>query len=338
MLPSAGHSVNPDGTVSMHDTQVKAGSAAGAAAPILGGIGTAIGGPVIGAAGTVLGGLISNLFNTRQRENAEEFQREFAQNAISWRVQDAKRAGIHPLYAMGANVPSGQPMVLGDALGEALGSGSQQIGNAVARMQTVDERMAMMQAYRLGESQIAETDARRDYYASMAARMSQEQNTGGLGIMPWEQLKKGMAGGMASQTPNIPGYTNMVEVKPAEIVQQMTGHPGVIAGNEGGYQEIILPGGMPFTLPVMKGESWQEHISEMSHRRLMGLLFMNQTLYGSKWLEDFFRHYVEGKNPMYSHTPISSGSWKAPESSKDHGAHILDFLRDSIYKESRKAK
>lgn len=339
MIPSAGHSVNPDGTVSMYDTKGASGAAAsGAAAPILGGIGTAIGGPVLGAAGTIVGGLISNLFNQGQREKGEQFQREFAQNAIRWRVADAKAAGIHPLAALGASVPSGQPLVLGDALGESLAKGSQDIGNAVARMQTIDERMAMMQAYRLGESQIAETDARRDYYSSMANRINQDQNTGGLGIMSWENLKQGMAGGMAGQNPNVPGYTNMVEVKPAEVVQQMTGHPGVVAGNEAGYQEITLPGGLPFTMPVMKGESWQEHISEMSHRRLMGLLFMNQTLYGTKWLEDFFRHYVEGKQPMYKHTPMSSPNWRSSESSKDQGEHILDFIRERVYKESRKQK
>lgn len=36
-------------------------------------------------------------------------QKEFAQNSIQWRVDDAKKAGIHPLYALGGNGNSFQP-------------------------------------------------------------------------------------------------------------------------------------------------------------------------------------------------------------------------------------
>lgn len=36
-------------------------------------------------------------------------QEEFAKNGISWRVADAQRAGIHPLYALGASIPSFSP-------------------------------------------------------------------------------------------------------------------------------------------------------------------------------------------------------------------------------------
>ena len=39
-----------------------------------------------------------------------KYQREFAQKGIGWRVQDAKESGIHPLYAIGANTASFQPV------------------------------------------------------------------------------------------------------------------------------------------------------------------------------------------------------------------------------------
>jgi hypothetical protein len=55
---------------------------------------------------TMLGSLperIWDFFSGRnERKHNERLQREFAQNAISWRVADANRAGIHPLYALGA--------------------------------------------------------------------------------------------------------------------------------------------------------------------------------------------------------------------------------------------
>lgn len=39
-----------------------------------------------------------------------EYQREFAQKGIQWRVEDAKAAGIHPLYALGASTAGYQPV------------------------------------------------------------------------------------------------------------------------------------------------------------------------------------------------------------------------------------
>jgi len=44
----------------------------------------------------------------RDKANAD-LQREFAQQGIRWRVEDAKAAGIHPLYALGASGASAAP-------------------------------------------------------------------------------------------------------------------------------------------------------------------------------------------------------------------------------------
>lgn len=47
----------------------------------------------------------------QERTNKEnfDFQREFAQNGVQWRVDDAKKAGISPLYGLGASLGSGIP-------------------------------------------------------------------------------------------------------------------------------------------------------------------------------------------------------------------------------------
>jgi len=42
-------------------------------------------------------------------------QREFAQNSIRWKVNDAKMAGIHPIYALGGQGTSFSPMYSSDA-------------------------------------------------------------------------------------------------------------------------------------------------------------------------------------------------------------------------------
>lgn len=42
-----------------------------------------------------------------------DLAREFAKNGIQWRVEDAKKAGLHPLYALGAGATASPPQLLG---------------------------------------------------------------------------------------------------------------------------------------------------------------------------------------------------------------------------------
>lgn len=66
--------------------------------------------------GNVIGSIVTNDSN-RQAANENfilnrDLQKEFAQNSIQWRVDDAKKAGIHPLYALGAQGASYTPQSL----------------------------------------------------------------------------------------------------------------------------------------------------------------------------------------------------------------------------------
>lgn len=54
--------------------------------------------------------------NRIAQENAirqENLQREFAQSGIQWKVEDAHKAGVHPLYALGAQTTSYAPQTVG---------------------------------------------------------------------------------------------------------------------------------------------------------------------------------------------------------------------------------
>lgn len=76
-------------------------------------IGSILGGPWGEAAG--------NAYDSYASErNNEKLQKEFAQNSISWRVADAKRAGIHPLAALGNMGVSYQPFAVGGGEGQDL--------------------------------------------------------------------------------------------------------------------------------------------------------------------------------------------------------------------------
>lgn len=73
------------------------------------GLGSAIG-SAIGAVGSIAGGLIGANATANAAGLSYEAQKEFAQNGIRWKVEDAKRAGIHPLYALGASTNGFTPV------------------------------------------------------------------------------------------------------------------------------------------------------------------------------------------------------------------------------------
>lgn len=74
----------------------------------------------------------------------ERLQKEFAQNGIRWKVEDAKAAGIHPLYALGANTASYSPVSTAftpdTSISDFANSMGQNISRAVAATQTQQER------------------------------------------------------------------------------------------------------------------------------------------------------------------------------------------------------
>ena len=72
------------------------------------GLGSAIG-SAIGAVGSIAGGILGANSAQNVAGLNYEAQKEFAQNGIRWKVEDAKRAGIHPLYALGASTQGYSP-------------------------------------------------------------------------------------------------------------------------------------------------------------------------------------------------------------------------------------
>lgn len=79
--------------------------------------------------------LVSGYMNKRAIDQANNAnvgkQEEFARMGIQWRVADAKAAGVHPIYAMGANIPSFSPSVMAGDSGYISDMG-QNIGRAIA--------------------------------------------------------------------------------------------------------------------------------------------------------------------------------------------------------------
>lgn len=113
-------------------------------------------GPLIAAGASLLGGFLqrgaqqdANAANLAQAQRNEALQREFAQNSIQWRARDAQKAGIHPIYAMGAPGMSFSPVAVGataeSGMGTALQSMGQDISRSVAAYRSPGEKVSAVQ-------------------------------------------------------------------------------------------------------------------------------------------------------------------------------------------------
>lgn len=95
-----------------------------------GGIGSILSG--VGAAGGLFGGKEDGDRQAEMFGMNMEMQKEFAQRGIRWRVNDAKAAGINPLFALGAPVQSYTPGPIGGSeSGSGVGDALSGIGNAM---------------------------------------------------------------------------------------------------------------------------------------------------------------------------------------------------------------
>lgn len=95
----------------------------------------------LGLAGSIGGSVLGGRSNDRAAAANAQIQRELAQNGLSWRVADAKRAGINPLAALGASIPSGSPVAVGQDYGDlGLGALGQDISRAMTAKMTAEQR------------------------------------------------------------------------------------------------------------------------------------------------------------------------------------------------------
>jgi len=215
---------------------------------------------LIGAAAGLAGAALSNRANRSQAESQEATQREFAQMGIRWKVADAKAAGIHPLYALGASTHSYSPIAIQDQLGPAMASAGQDVSRAVYATRTQAERE---QSARLAAEQfrISERRAEADHSARLALSAAELEGRALNNELLRQQLRRAGAAGTGPAMPHavrpVP-QLDAVEIKPSA---QFSRDPEV-AGREasrGGGKPAMVPyrvGGnrMGFTLDVPSSE------------------------------------------------------------------------------------
>lgn len=88
-------------------------------------------GGLFGAIGNIIEGQNNRTHQNQVQDKNWRWQTIFAQNGINWRVQDAKRAGIHPLAALGAQTTAGVPTYIGGLGNQGYGEFGKSIGDNI---------------------------------------------------------------------------------------------------------------------------------------------------------------------------------------------------------------
>lgn len=151
---------------------------------------------LIGAGASIIGGLIAskksekavNRTNATQMQVADrniELQKQFAREGIQWRVEDAKKAGIHPLAALGAQTHSFSPVAVGSAVPDfsPLAQAGQDVARAIhatrdpgAKIDAYTKTVQDLTVQRMGlENQILEAQL-----ASQIAKVNQPGTPPGI--------------------------------------------------------------------------------------------------------------------------------------------------------------
>lgn len=92
---------------------------------------------ILGAIGGIAGSVIDAISGDSAADKQAQLQKEFAKNGIRWKVADAEAAGIHPLYALGAQTASYSPVSVG---GTDFANAGQNLGTAIQAMTTPKEK------------------------------------------------------------------------------------------------------------------------------------------------------------------------------------------------------
>lgn len=96
-------------------------------------------GAIVGGITSLIGGRRAEKNATKQSNVEYQRQKEFAQSGISWKVKDAKRAGIAPLAALGAPLTSYAPQSISGGDG-GISQFGQDIGRAIDATRSPGQR------------------------------------------------------------------------------------------------------------------------------------------------------------------------------------------------------
>lgn len=243
----------------------------------------------ISAGASLLGGWLNNKSDKEAGQNNAKLQmqmanknialqKEFAKSGIQWKVHDAKKAGVHPLYALGAQTTSFSPVSVGSpysssgSFGNALASAGQDIGRAVQSTQsTLTQHQMQYNALQLENMRLQNEALQTQIDGSKLATLRQVGSSPGIPSAEERFL--------------IPGQNSsgVVTTKPFELTATNPGSPHMepAAISDVGLGLTASGGYTPVPSAVMKQRIEDDFIGELMwnfRNRVGPALGLNKTL------------------------------------------------------------
>lgn len=107
-----------------------------------------------------------------------KMQVQFAKNGIQWKVEDAKKAGVHPLYALGAQTVPFQPtMTAGHGAPADFSAMGQDISRAIDATRAPEEKLDAFQTS-VRELTLTKMGLENELLASQIAKLGATQSPG----------------------------------------------------------------------------------------------------------------------------------------------------------------
>lgn len=265
----------------------------------------AFAGPLIGAAASLFGGKKSKESAADQAVANYLQQKEFAQHGIRWRVEDAKAAGLHPLYALqgsGATFSPNPIVTTEQGTFESMGQNLSRAAQAAlsSRERTAQDDLIAQQiresksreALNVVQAQAVESKRRLDEAA---------QFTDFPGPGPFAHIE-GQGTTHKADTPSNTVIPGQFQGKPHEILSPRGPGSNTLAGPpEARYREAqVGPAGVTLLLPHQGGQ-FQE---DMTMVDIPSWIAANVDAYG--W-NGFLGRWMFGREKM-----ARTYKWDAP--------------------------
>ncbi len=199
------------------------------------------------AGGALLGGAADRHGQRSQSGRNYEQQKEFAQNQIQWRTQDAQAAGVHPLFAMGAQTQSFTPgFETGSGSGDAIRGAARGISKAredflEAQIENTKAKTAAIQA-----------NARQDLVLPIIDRQKQEIDKGK--VQPYSRKNPEQNTSVMSPMTKVRLGSQTVWVPTEEVDTFM--------------EDPLAVGALTYTYKGNKDVDWKLLINEYSGKKL----------------------------------------------------------------------
>lgn len=277
-------------------------------------------GGLVGAVGNLIGGKKA-ADNSKAAANMNiNAQKEFAQNGIRWKVEDAKNAGIHPLYALGASTNSFSPVsgYAGDyGISDAANTFGQGVDRAIrAKMtererQDLQARQEMQEVFQLADMNMRkeESDARILMYKSEALRNYAASQ---------QVLKKT---GLPPALPSV-GTSNLIPGQGNSPREE-----GTVSTGETKYQFMQQPNG---SYSLHPGNDWSQLYEDKG-------FILEQYPIVSTMVKDYYNRFIGGvvdgmvySDALHGWVPVNSKEGRAVKDSfagraRRHISDVVDF-------------